>query len=254
MIEKAVKVPDELICAPFHHRDIKLNGLSIVESCTVTHRSCGSMFLEDHMLMVVLEGTNTITHGNMKYVLSKNEMIVLKKAIQINYDKVGNPEKGASYNSLMFFLKDEFLRDFVKMAKIESVETAEPAMVAVKPVKERLLKFFESVVPYFEDPENIDGSLMRLKMLELLYDLVHSDKNMLQQLLQLKQQVHGDIRTVVMDIMPRRFLLPNWPTYRAGAFPVLSATFFPFTRLPPPNGSAKSVWPKPGRCLRQIWR
>lgn len=199
MIEKAVKAPDELVCAPYHHRDIKLNGLSIVESCTVTHRSRGSMFLEDHMLLVVLEGTNTITHGNMEYVVSKNEMVMLKKAIQINYDKMGNPEKGATYSSLMFFLKDEFLRDFVKMAKIESVETVEPAKVAVKPVKERLRKFFESVVPYFEEPESVDGSLMRLKMLELLYDLVHVDKNMLQQLLQLKQQVHGDIRNVVMD-------------------------------------------------------
>jgi hypothetical protein len=101
----------------------------------------------------VLEGTNTITHGNIEYAVSKNEMVLLKKAIQINYDKVGNPEKGLTYESLMFFLKDEFLRDFVKMAKVESMETAEPAKVAVKPVKERLRKFFESVVPYFESPK-----------------------------------------------------------------------------------------------------
>src|ERR1700761_6852169 len=123
MMEKAVKVPDQLTCAPYHHRDIKLNGLSIVESCTVAHRLCGSMFLEDHMLMVVLEGTNRVTLGNVEYVVSKNEMIILKKATQFNYDKVGDPEKGDRYSSLLFFLKDEFLRDFIKMAKVESIET-----------------------------------------------------------------------------------------------------------------------------------
>lgn len=196
---KAVKVPDELTCAPYHHRDIKLNGLSIVESCTVTHRSQGSMFLEDHMLLVVLEGQNHITHGNQEYLVSKNKMLLLKKAIQIGYDKMGNPEKGQTYFSLMFFLKDEFLRDFVKMADVTSTETVEQAMVTVKPVKERLRGFFDSVVPYFEDPESVDSSLIRLKMLELLYDLVHADKNMLLQLLQLKQPVHGDIRHVVTE-------------------------------------------------------
>lgn len=37
-----------------------------------------------------------------------------------------------------------------------------------------------------EDPESIDSNLIRMKMLELLYDLANNDKNLLLQLLQLK--------------------------------------------------------------------
>ena len=40
---------------------------------------------------------------------------------------------------------------------------------------------------------------MRLKMLELFYDLTSTDKNLLQQLLQLKQQVYADIPVVMEE-------------------------------------------------------
>ncbi|HEV2481852.1 MAG TPA: AraC family transcriptional regulator [Puia sp.] len=72
------------------------------------------MFLEEPILLVVLEGTSVITIGKMEFTLRKNEMVVLK-------------------------------------------------------------------------------------MLELLYDLTSTDKNLLQQLLQLRQQVYADIPAMVEE-------------------------------------------------------
>jgi AraC-like DNA-binding protein len=199
---KVVKVPMGLLNAPYYHNALTLDGLSIVESCThtnaVTSRT-GSMFLEEPILLVVLGGTNVLTHGKIQYVVRKNEMVLLKKATQLTYNKTGDPEKNYAYDSLLFFLKEEFIVDFMKMAHIESTATAETAVTMVKPVNERLLKFFYSVKPYFNDQEPIDSGLMRLKMLELLYDLTSTDKNFLQQLLQLKQQVYADIPSVVEE-------------------------------------------------------
>ncbi|WP_428329228.1 helix-turn-helix domain-containing protein [Mucilaginibacter sp.] len=196
---KAIKVPNELTCAPYYQRELKLNGVSLVESCTLTHRTEGSMYLGEHMLLVVLEGTNTITHGKNTYVVNKHEMVLLKKAVQVSYDKCGNPGNNYVYDSMLFFIKDEFLKEFIKMTKIESVNCAEAVLVSVKPVKERLLKFFESLKPYFNEPENIDAGLIRLKMLELLYDLASTDKNLFQQILQLKQPVYSDITHIVEE-------------------------------------------------------
>ena len=196
---KAVHVPDELTNAPYYHRQLQLNGVNLVESCTHTSRTVGNMYLEEHMLMVVLEGTNRITHGKPHYVLNKGEMVLLKKATQIGYDKSGNPDNNNIYDCMMFFLKDEFLLEFMKMAKIESVACAEAVVVTVKPIKERLQKFFESLKPYFNEPGDIDAGLMKLKMLELLYDLAATDKNLFQQLLQLKQPIHADITSVVEE-------------------------------------------------------
>lgn len=199
---KILKVPLGLMNAPYYHNALTLDGLSIVESCTHTNTVAsrtGSMFLEEPILLVVLEGTNVVTVGKMQYVVRKNEMVLLKKATQMGFHKTGDPERNNAYDSLLFFLKEEFIIDFMKMAKIESTATAETAMTMVKPVNERLLNFFYSVKPYFNDQEQIDSGLMRLKMLELLYDLSSTDKNLLQQLLQLKQQVYADIPAVVEE-------------------------------------------------------
>jgi len=185
---KVLKVPVGLIKAPYYKNALTLNGLSVVESCTNTSTVTsltGSMFLEEPVLTVVLEGTSVIIVGKMQYTLRKNEMLLLKKATHMHYHKTGDPDKGNVYDSLLFFLKEEFIIDFMKMAKIESTATAETAVTMVK--------------PYFTDHEQVDSGLMRLKMLELLYDLTSTDKNLLQQLLQLRQQVYADIPQVVEE-------------------------------------------------------
>ncbi len=233
MPAKPMKVPREMMEEPYYHRDLKLNGLTIVESCTHTNRRQGAMFLEDHMLMVVMEGSNRIRYGNTEFIVNKNEMIVFKKAIQVTYDKTGNPEKDNVYNSMLFFMKDEFVIDFMKMAKIESIKTAEMVKVQVKPVKERLQKFFESIVPYFQEPEVIDGALVRLKMLELLFDLASSDRNLLQQLLQLKQQVYGDIPSIMMDNYATPASLTELAYLAGRSLSSFKRDFFAIYQMPP---------------------
>jgi AraC-like DNA-binding protein len=196
---KALKVPEELIVVPFYQRELKLNGLNVLESCTHTQRRIGSMYLEDHMLMVVLEGTNTLTLGKRTYVLNKGEMILLNKSILVSYDKKGSPDNGNIYESMLFFLKEDCIVDFLKMTEIKSVQCPEKVHIQVKPVKECLLRFFDSLKPYFNEPEKIEAGLIRIKMLELLYDISISEKNLFQQLLQLKQQVYGDITSIVEE-------------------------------------------------------
>ena len=125
-------------------------------------------------------------------------MVLLKKSVCIESTKQGDPQNDFAYESMMFFLKEEFLVDFIRMKDIKAVATDEVARVFVRPFGTRLLGFLESVKPYFRDPNQIDSGLVRLKMLELLYDLANDDKNLLLQLIQLKQQFRTDI-TRVMD-------------------------------------------------------
>ncbi|RNL75274.1 AraC family transcriptional regulator [Sinomicrobium pectinilyticum] len=201
MIEpkKAVKVPVELEKAPYYQSTLQLNGVTIVESCTKAHDKKNTMFLENHFLLFVLEGTHHIRFGNTDYTVNKNEMILLKKAIAIESRKQGNPEKDFAYESMMFFLKDEFIVDFIRMASVKSLKTAEMAQVSVRPFGERLLRFLESVKPFFRSPAQINKGLIRIKMLELLYGIANADKNLLLQLIQLKQQVRTDITRIMEE-------------------------------------------------------
>lgn len=149
------------------------------------------MLLEEHMILYVMKGQNIVTHGKQIYTMQENSMLLLKKNTLIQYDKSG------AYDSMMFFLKDEFLQDFIRIANIKDVASKEAVSLSIKPVNERMRKFFESLVPYFAEPDNVDEGLLKIKMLELLYDVAAADKELLQQLLQMKKPAKTDLAEVV---------------------------------------------------------
>ncbi|PQA96983.1 AraC family transcriptional regulator [Chryseobacterium shigense] len=196
---KSTMAPGEMLGAPYYHNFISLNGVNIVESCTHTKDKQGTMYIDDHLLLFVLEGSNKITYGNQSYLVKKNEMVLLHKNINFAFHKIGNKETDNSYDSMYFFLKDEFLVDFMKMGSVISNQSDKMARVTVKEVKEPLLSFITSIKPHFNEPEKMDKGLVRLKIIELLYDLAQTDEDLLQQLLQLKKQVISDISQVIEE-------------------------------------------------------
>ncbi|MDO5608772.1 MAG: AraC family transcriptional regulator [Capnocytophaga sp.] len=196
---KIVKVPHDLPKAPHYQNVIELEDVSIVESCTQAHETKKIMFLEDHFLLFVLEGTFKIKYGGTFFEIRENEMILLPKFISIEAWKYGNPENEYAFESMAFFIKDEFLLDFLKKESIKLFKSQELTPIFVRPFKERLLKFLESLKPYFRDKEDINANLYRIKMMELLYDLAHTDKNLLLQLMQLKNRQRTDIPKVMAE-------------------------------------------------------
>jgi AraC-like DNA-binding protein len=188
---KYCRVPSALLHDPCVNRSLTINGLSVVESCSIPESSQGSMLLEEHMILYVLKGQNIVTHGRQSYVMNKNTLLLLKKNTLVQYDKSG------AYESILFFLKDEFLQDFIRIANIKDITSKEAAPLAVKPVNERMQKFFDSIIPYFTEPDNVDEGLLKIKMLELLYDVAATDKDLLHQLLQMRKPVKADLAEIV---------------------------------------------------------
>ncbi|MDO4164067.1 MAG: helix-turn-helix domain-containing protein [Bacteroides sp.] len=201
---KFIKVPEDFSQSPFSYDSLKIDDISVIESYIQTQDTNGSMFLKEHLILMVLDGTSTLTFGREKYVVHKDEMIFLRKATLVGYHKTGNPDHNDNYDSLMFYLKDEFLRDFVQNANMRIQRMEEKAVTAVKPMNERLRSFAASLKPYFREKEYIDKGLVRLKIMELLYDLASADHNLLQQILQLRQPV----RTEIVDVMEQNFMKP----------------------------------------------
>lgn len=198
-MDKIVRIPKGLTVAPYHQSILKMNGLSVIESCLHTKGRAGAMFLEDHLLLFVLEGVYAIRYGQEEYVVRKNQMVLLKKSILVEYRKYGEPGNDDLLDYMMFFLKDDLLKDFLKLANVKADEAGESAPVFVNDVTERLLKYVESLKPYFDEPDKIDRELIRIKLLELLFDLASADKNVMQQLLQLKQPARSNISVTVEE-------------------------------------------------------
>lgn len=196
---KVVRIPGDLSKPPHYENIIELQDVSVVESCTKAHQMKKVLFLQDHLLLFVMEGIFKIKLGQAYYEVHAHEMILLPKYTSIEAWKFGNPDNHYAYESMMFFIKDAFLLEFLKQENLTLFKNQEPAPIHVRPYKERLLKYLESLKPYFRDREEINVNLYRLKMMELLYDLTHTDKNLLIQMIQLKSRLSTDIPTVMQE-------------------------------------------------------
>lgn len=195
-MQPIVKVPAALTQAPHHQRALTAHDLTVVEACTHFEERRGLMYLQDHFLLFVLAGVYTVRHGGQQYVVRRGEMVLLRRAIQVEYHKTGEPARAGYFDCLMFFVQDDFVRDFVRRAAPTARPAPQPAPVLVRPVGEKMLGFLESIKPYFADAA-VDTGLLRLKMLELLYNLAAADPSLLRQLLQLRRPQPTAIPAVV---------------------------------------------------------
>ncbi|MDQ0872703.1 AraC-like DNA-binding protein [Paenibacillus sp. V4I3] len=196
---KVVKAPLELTTAPYNQSILKMNGLSVIESCTHTQNNTGTMFLEDHLFLFVLKGKYTVRYGNQSYTVKKNEMVLLQRSITVEYEKSGEKEEEYLLDYMMFFLKDDLLNEFVKMADLKPSYPEALVPVSVKSVNDRLISYIESLKPYFNQPEEVRNGLIKIKLLELLFDVADTDGNFLIQFLQLKRKERKSITEVIEE-------------------------------------------------------
>ena len=195
---KITKFPSALISGDCTTSSLVLDGGSIIDQCIVTAGERGTFFLEQHLLYVVLGGSVKLTCGRQSWTVSKNEMILLRRAQSVSYEKQGSEETGL-FESQLFAINDELLKDFLTSQQVVIPAMTEEYGTQVSPMSERLVAYCWSLAPYFNDPSQVNPGLLRLKVMELLYNVMDCSKNILRQMLQLRQPVKTDIHRVVEE-------------------------------------------------------
>ncbi|CAN7758978.1 helix-turn-helix transcriptional regulator [Paenibacillus sp. LjRoot153] len=197
---RLTKTSQILTQTPNHQQKIlRMNGLSAIESCTRTEGATGTLFLEDHMLLFVIEGVYTVRFGTEVHTVHKHEMVLIHKSIAIQYEKSGEPNSDYVLNYMMFLLNDELINEFMKLTDYTPssvVRTLGP--VSVHTIDDRLFSYLESLKPYFNEPERIRDGLVKVKLLELLFGIADRNDIFLSELSQIiKRQERKSIKDVV---------------------------------------------------------
>ena len=195
---KITKFPSALISGDCTTSSLQLDGGSIIDQCIVTAGERGTFFLEQHLLYVVLGGSVKLTCGRQSWTVGKNEMILLRRAQSVSYEKQGSEETGL-FESQLFAINDELLKDFLTSQQVVIPAMTEEYGAQVSPMSERLVAYCWSLAPYFNDPSQVNPGLLRLKVMELLYNVMDCSKNIFRQMLQLRQPVKTDIHRVVEE-------------------------------------------------------
>lgn len=195
---KITKFPSALISGDCTTSSLVMDGGSIIDQCIVTAGERGTFFLEQHLLYVVLGGSVKLTCGRQSWTVGKNQMILLRRAQSVSYEKQGSEETGL-FESQLFAINDELLKDFLTSQQVVIPAMTEEYGAQVSPMSERLVAYCWSLAPYFNDPSQVNPGLLRLKVMELLYNVMDCSKNIFRQMLQLRQPVKTDIHRVVEE-------------------------------------------------------
>lgn len=195
---KTTKFPTALVSGDYTASSLVLDDGAVIDQCIVTAGERGTFFLEQHLLYVVQGGEVTLSCGKQRWTVRKNEMILLRKAQSVTYEKRGGDDTGM-FESLLFAINDDLLKDFLTSQNVKVPTMTEEFGTQVSPMSDKLVAFCWSLSPYFNNPSQINPGLLRLKVLEMLYLVMDCSKNIFRQMLQLRQPVKIDIRRVVED-------------------------------------------------------
>ena len=195
---KITKFPSALISGDCTTSSLTLDSGSIIDQCIVTAGERGTFFLEQHLLYVVLGGSVKLTCGRQTWTVRKSEMILLRRAQSVSYEKQGSEDTGL-FESQLFAINDELLKDFLTSQQVQIPQMTEELGTQVSPMSDRLVAYCWSLYPYFNDPSQVNPGLLRLKVMELLYNVMDCSKNIFRQMLQLRQPVKTDIHRVVEE-------------------------------------------------------
>ncbi|MGH1760548.1 AraC family transcriptional regulator [Enterococcus gallinarum] len=191
-------MPDSIDKSSAHNYILKLDGLTVLENFILSPEKLkGRIFLEDHVLLFVLSGTYKIYYGNQTISVKKNQMVLLKKSIAIEYEKMATSESNNVIEYWMFFIDDDLLMNFAKESNIKMKSSNQIEPIKIQSINDRLLSYLESLRSYFNDEKSINNNLIKLKLLELLYDLEAKDESLIQQMLNQRPSANINITSII---------------------------------------------------------
>lgn len=192
-MQKTVKVPFGLLAGECQTASLVLDGGSVIGSCIDSGGTTGTMFLEQHVLLMILRGKLKLSFGKHTYRVDARQMILLRKATLVSYEK-----EGSDFWQLMFCISDQLLHDFLSQSDISYSRTVDQPNEVCN-MSPRLVAFAQSLRPYFDEPSRISAGLLRLKVMEMFYDVADTSQPLFLQMLQLRHPVRTDLHRVIED-------------------------------------------------------
>lgn len=214
-------------------RALKFNGNIAIQSCRDAEINRESLLIKDNMLLIVSEGSLQIRHGDTAYPIAKNQMALIRKDILIEFSEGSLSGYEDSIDYIMIYFKDDLLKEFVKLAHLSVLPPEQSSPVTIDSVDARFLKVIDSLESYFSEPENIDEYLTKIKLLELLFNLVQAESILLPRLTDLRPHFRADITTTVEDHVMSPMSLTQLAELSGRSLSSFKRDFFAIYNMPP---------------------
>jgi AraC family transcriptional regulator, exoenzyme S synthesis regulatory protein ExsA len=166
-----MRVPEQLFVAPYFLRSLKMDGAVVVESCTHQESTVSEMLVGQHLLLFVIEGRYIARFGKGVFTIEKGEGLLVKRAHSVKYEKLGFIDQDKPYESLLFFLTDDLVRDFLAFQKGRVGVRANADPLTRISYNEPIQIFLRSILACFNNGLSDNPLFLQNKLFELLFNL-----------------------------------------------------------------------------------
>jgi AraC-like DNA-binding protein len=236
---------------PFPAKDVlRLNGYSAIQSCICDKPWSGCIFLEENILLIVKEGSLKFRYGNAEYEVGKNQMAFLKKDILICIEACAPAEKLFNVNYILFSLKYDLVKEFVKLAELSIAANEKSLPISINTLDKKLMKYVDSLDFYFIEPEKVEGNLIKIKLLELLFYLSSQDNKIVEQLLDVRGCFRSNFTAVVEENITNSLSLYQLATLSGRSLSSFRRDFLAIYNMPASQWIRKKRLDKARQLLR----
>lgn len=193
------KIPAASYSSQSNNKVFKFNDYPAIQCRTFNNLENGLIFIEENSLIFVTKGSIKIKYGKSEYSVSKSQLGFLKKDITVEYETRTEQDGLEKVEYILILLKGELVREFTRLAELHVSDIEETSSVAVSTVDKKLAAIMDSIELYLAEPEKVEGSLIKIKLLELLFCMEGSVNVILKQVLDLREHFRADIRAVVEE-------------------------------------------------------
>lgn len=158
----------------------------------------------EHTLIYILSGELEITERKRKTVLRTGDCAFMRRDNLMWLQK--RVKEGMPYRSIVLKFSRDFLREFFGTLHRKDIPTdvrREKTSLTVLPAdRPDIRSLFESVIPYFDTRTEPAKEILKLKMAEGMYAILHTDPNLYASLFDFTDPWKIDI----MDFMEKNYM------------------------------------------------
>ncbi|AWV99679.1 AraC family transcriptional regulator [Arcticibacterium luteifluviistationis] len=167
-----LRVPSEIAANQFEA--LKIQELTFVAYRSDIYPSKNEVFFEENAVIYVIEGEKRFTNTESDVTVLKGDVIFIRRGYYLMSESIDE-----SYKSLVFFIEDKLIKDFVdqniELFPEEAKVSFDNSALLVLHSNEKFGKFAESVLPYFKTKTKYLNQFLKLKLHELLLHLMEFD-------------------------------------------------------------------------------
>ena len=133
------------------------------------------VFFEEHAVVVVLEGQKKFTSPTQELHVRKGDILFFQRGCYSMNESIDS-----SYRSLVFFVNEKLLKEFVGQHLMLFAKTSAPlssTLILSFVSSPAFALFIDSLLPYFGQNTLYRNELLRLKFQELLLHLLELDRD-----------------------------------------------------------------------------